>query len=275
MGTKRGEPTPEEIEATRAWLGERGVEVETPARLIAVRVGARQTANTASKMILSACFGIVGLGLLIAFGVQEFLLDPDGETTYSRYAFVVFATTQLGSWVSSLYRERELGGLPAADRRPSALRVLGGWYLTTYVITFGGGAALAAAMYAGTTAQTFAENWLIALGWAALSTGTILAGSAFRRTRAEDVASIAVDSELRFQDSRLAEPAIFAVAILVDVVFTSRVPAEFTWWLVGYAALAVSATLVARRRSGDRPAFPPGDYGTPVRSDVDLPSETR
>ncbi|WP_410661770.1 hypothetical protein [Amycolatopsis sp. lyj-112] len=273
MGTRRGEPTPEEIEATRMWLGERGVEVETPTRVIAVRVGARRTANTTSKMIVSGCFGIVGLGLLIVFGVQELLRDPGVETTYSRYAYVVFATTQLGAWVSSLYRERQLGGLPVMDRRPSALQVLGGWYLATYVITFGGGAALAVAMYAGTTAQTYAGSWLIALGWAALSTGTILAGSAFRRTRAEDAASIAVDSELRFQDCRLAEPALFAVAILLDVVFSSRVPAEFTWWLIVYAALAASATLVARRRAGHRPAFPPGDYGTPVRPDVDLPSE--
>ncbi|WP_181770673.1 hypothetical protein [Amycolatopsis pittospori] len=273
MGAERGEPKPEEIEATRVWLGERGVEVETPTRLIAVRVGARQYTNTASRVIVNLGFGIVGLGLMMYFGFRELIAEPEADPTYSRYAYVVFATTQLGSWVSSLYRERQLGGLPVLDRRPSALRVVGGWYLTTYAITFGGGAALAVAMYTGTAAQSYALGWLAALGWAGLSTGTILVGSVFRRTRGEDAASVAVDFELRFWDCRLAEPAIFAVAILLDVMFGGRVPAEFTWWMIAYAALAVGAALVARYRAGDRPAFPPGDYGTPVSSDVDLPSE--
>lgn len=46
------------------------------------------------------------------------------------------------------------------------------------------------------------------------------------------------------------QPALFALPVLVDVLATSRVPREFTPWLIGYVVPAVATLL------------PAGNYGT-------------
>ncbi|MFD6066622.1 MULTISPECIES: hypothetical protein [Amycolatopsis] len=184
------------------------------------------------------------------------------EMPESRYACFIVATLTLGQWASILHRERQLGGLPAPHRRPSTAGVLGGWYLASFLITFVGGAALAVTMYLTTSSRTFAWTWLVILGWAALCCTTILVWTVRRQGRGDDTASIAVDEELRFQDSWLLPPALFPVASLIDPLFSHRSPPGFTWWMVGYAALAVATAALAYRRHARRTPLPPGDYGT-------------
>ncbi|WP_143267697.1 hypothetical protein [Amycolatopsis alba] len=180
----------------------------------------------------------------------------------SRYAYFMIASLALGYWASILHRERQLGDLPARNRRTSAVRVLGGWYLASFLIAFGGGATLAVTMYFSTESRTFAWTWLALLGWAALCSTAILIWAVTRRVRGDDAASIAVDNELRLQDSRFLPPVFFPVASLIDPLFSHRSPPGFTWWMVGYAALAVAAAFVAYRQDARRPALPPGVYGT-------------
>ncbi len=257
------QPTAIEVVDASAWLSKRGIRVGTPSRPLTVRIAARQTTGSTTRILWLMSAGGLGFVLMITYSYLQNLPGVRGvEMPESRYFYFIAATLTLGQWASILHRERQLGGLPAPTRRPSAAGVLGGWYLASFLITFVGGAALAVTMYLTTSSRTFAWTWLVALGWAALCCTTILVWAVTRRGRGEDAASIAVDAELRYQDRRLSAPAAFAVVSLIDPLFSHRSPPGFTWWMVGYAALAVATAALAYRRDARRPALPPGDYGT-------------
>ncbi|WP_158633169.1 hypothetical protein [Amycolatopsis sp. WAC 01376] len=217
---------------------------------------------------------IFGFAVTITYSYMQNLPGVRGvEMPESRYAYFTVAAISLGQWASILHRERQLGGLPAPNRRPpSAAGVLGGWYLASFLITFVGGAALAVAMYLTTSSRTFAWTWLAILGWGAICCTTILVWTVRRRGRGEDAASIAVDKELRLQDRWLLPPAVFPVVSLIDPLFSHRSPPGFTWWMVGYAALAAATAVLAYRRDARRPALPPGIYGTDETTSV--PNQT-
>ncbi|MFI7117543.1 hypothetical protein [Amycolatopsis sp. NPDC049868] len=256
------QPTAIETADAMAWLSKRGIRAGIPSRPLTVRIAARQSRTTTTRILwlIGACF--VSVALTMTFGLLQKLPGVRGvEMPESRYSYFMVASIALGYWASILHREKQLGGLPARNRRPPA-KVLGGWYLASFLITFGGGATLAVTMYFTTESRTFAWTWLAALGWAALCCTTILVWAVTRRVRGEDAASIAVDSELRFQDSRFLSPAVFPVASLIDPLFSHRSPPGFTWWMVGYAVVAAVTALGAHWRDARRPPLPPGDYGT-------------
>ncbi|WP_410657650.1 hypothetical protein [Amycolatopsis sp. lyj-112] len=264
----RAEPTLAEIEATRAWLRKRGVEVDLPTRMLTVRIGPRQSFGIATRPLWHLGSLAAAFGLFIASG---FLPVVDySEMAESRYVHLGIATIQLGIWLSFLYRERQLGGLP--DRRsgrPSALEVLGGWYLVSLLITFVGGGALGVTMYLTTPARTYAWTWLAGLGWAALCCSVILLGTLLRGVRADDEASAAVDRALRNQDCWMVVPGIYALAALVDPLFSHRSPAGFTWWLVLYAVVSIATTVIGVGRLPRHLDLPLGDYETSTRHEVE------
>ncbi|WP_410655250.1 hypothetical protein [Amycolatopsis sp. lyj-112] len=261
-----------EVDAARAWLRHFGVHVETPSRLLSVRIGARRPANTPARMAWLAGSAVAGAALTLAFGLLQMLPTVQGgEMTESRYFYFILAAIQLGTWLSVRHRERQLGGLPVVDRRsgrPSVLKVMSGWYLASLLITFVGGAALAVAMYFTTSAQTYAWSWLVALGWAAMCCAVVLVGTLSRRVRAEDTLSAAVDTVLRSNDLLYAMPGVYTVFILIDPLFSHRSPEEFTWWLVLYAVLAAVTTAAAFRQQWRRavPQRLPDTYGTEINA---------
>ncbi|RSM56296.1 hypothetical protein DMH03_32940 [Amycolatopsis sp. WAC 01376] len=257
----------EEIAVTRRWLAKRGVEVVTPSRLLAARVGPRLSRTVPGRFRWLAVAVAVGVLLGIVYGFVDF---RDGEAPSSVYLCFVGGALQVAFWWSYVHRERELGPLPVMDRRsgrrPPVLGILGGWYASSFVITFGGGVALALAVYLSTPAKAkaYATGWLLALGWAALCCSVILLSTLRRPVHAEDRASMAVDTELRVMDSQYAIPGVYAVVVLYDPLLGDGPPAEFTGWLIAYAVLGIGTTLLGFRQHRSRPALPPGDYATPV-----------
>ncbi|WP_370945930.1 hypothetical protein AB5J62_43715 [Amycolatopsis sp. cg5] len=237
------EITGAEFEAARAWLVRRG-DQSVPTRLLAVRLGFRRIRK------IGWVFGAAAVGALlgIAYACLQYLPNVRGvEMTESKSVYFVTGAVVVGGWLSIRAQERPLRRLPApvGTRRPSWSQELGGWYLASLLITFGGGAALAAAMYFTTPAQTYAWSWLGALGWAALCTAVVLVGIWRAPVIAEDAASASADTMLRIEDSFLVLPGGFAPLVLIDLVTTHRQPPEFTWWLVAYAALAIATTVVS------------------------------
>ncbi|WP_410657649.1 hypothetical protein [Amycolatopsis sp. lyj-112] len=262
---RSGELRPAEVAATRTWLSKRGIEVNEPTRLLSLRIGPRSNPVEGSSFRWIMGAAIVGALLNFAYGYLGELPGVRAEDmTDTSYLYFFATCTQLAFWLAILRRERALGPLPVMDERsgrPSALAVLGGWYLASFLITFLGGAALAAAMYLTTPDKTYAWSWLGVLGWAALCCAVILFQTLRRPVYAEDTASAAVDTALRTTDSQIAMTAVYAPAVLLDLLFSHRAPAEFTWWLVAYAVLAVATTVIGIRRQNRRiRTLPPGDY---------------
>ncbi|MBB5858182.1 hypothetical protein ACFQ05_21420 [Amycolatopsis umgeniensis] len=260
-----GEPGFDEITATRQWLGKRGIEVGEPSRLLSARVGARLSRRSPGRFRWLA--GAAALSILLAVAYGSVGVHGDGIVLG-----LVCASMEVALWLSYRHRERALGPLPVMDRRsgrPSAFAILGGWYVASFVITFGGGAALAAAIHLTTPAKAYAQGLIAMLGWAALCCAVILIGTLRRPVYAEDTASAAVDTELRVLDSQAAVPGFYAVIILYDRIVGDRVPGEFTGWLIAYAVLAFGTTVIGVWRHHRRPALPPGDYGTPIRPVLD------
>lgn len=259
----------EEIAATRKWLGKRGIDVGEPSRLLAIRIGPRLSRSVPGRFRWLA--GAMVVSVLLC-GVYGFLAVRGEELPEGVNVYFICGSIQVALWLSYLHRERALGPLPVMDRRsgrPSPRKILGGWYLASFVITFGGGAALAATIYFATPAKAYAWGWLGGLGWAALCCAVILVGTLWRPVHAEDTASAAVDTELRVLDSQAAAPGFFAAIVLFDLLAGDRAPAGFTGWLIAYAAFALGTTAVGIWRHQRRPALPPGDYGTPIRPLLD------
>ncbi|WP_410663799.1 hypothetical protein [Amycolatopsis sp. lyj-84] len=256
-----GEPGFDEITATRQWLGKRGVEVGEPSRLLAARVGTRLSRRTPGRFRWLAGAAVVSVLLGMAAGAVG--LGGNGILLG-----LICASLEVALWLSYRHRERALGPLPVMDRRsrrPSAFAILGAWYVASFVITFGGGAALTAAIHLTTPAKAYAWGLAALLGWAALCCAVILIGTLRRPVYAEDTASAAVDTELRVLDSQAAIPGFYPVIVLYDMAVGDQAPAEFTGWLIAYAVLAFGTTVIGVWRHHRRPALPPGDYGTPVQ----------
>ncbi|WET83022.1 hypothetical protein P3102_18320 [Amycolatopsis sp. QT-25] len=255
----------EEIAVTRKWLAKHGVEVVTPSRLLAARIGPRLSRTMSGRFRWVAGAVAVSVLLGIAYGSLGF---RDGEAPGSVYFCFICGAVQVALWRSYLRRERELGPLPVMDRRsarrPSALGILGGWYASSFVLTFGGGAALALAIFLNTPAKAYATGWFIALGWGVVCCSVILVSTLRRPVHAEDRASMAIDTELRVMDSQAAVPGFYAVILPLDPVAGDGTPAGFTGWLIAYAVLGLGTTVLGLRRHHRRPALPPGDYETPV-----------
>lgn len=265
-----GELRPIEIAVTRKWLARRGIEVGEPSRLLAIRVGPRLSGMAPGR--LWWLVGAVVVSTLLG-GTYEFLVARGEGASDGVSLYFICASLQTALWASYLHRERALGPLPVMDRRsgrPPARKILGGWYIASLTITFGGAAALAAAIHLTTPAKAYAWTWLGALCWPALCCAVILVVTLRRPVRAEDTASAAVDTELRVLDCQAAVPGLYGAIVLFDVATGDNTPAGFTGWLIAYAVLALGTTALGLRHHYHHRALPPGDYGTPVRRPLDL-----
>ncbi|WP_181772400.1 hypothetical protein [Amycolatopsis pittospori] len=262
---RRADLTHEEVARTRGWLGKRGIEVGEPSRLIAVRVGPRLSRSVPGRFRWLA--GAVAVSLLLSVGIGFFVLRGD-QLPVSITIYVICASLQVALWLSCSHRERTLEPLPVMDRRsgrPPVFKALDAWFVASTVITFGGGAALATAMYLTTSEKAYARGWLIGLGWAALCCTVILVGTLRRPVYAQDTASATIDTELRALDIQTAVPGFYPLVVLLDLSFGGRPDAGFAGWLIAYAVLGLGTMMIGTWRQRRRPALPPGDYGTPVR----------
>jgi hypothetical protein len=254
-----------DVAKARDWLAKRGVRVDLPTRLLALRIGARHNAVTRAGFGLRAIFGFVGVVGAIGYQCLQYLPDVRGvEMTESKIPYFLIGSAQLATWFAVRRRDR----LTDWARRPAGSarwKLLGGWYLMSVVITFAGGAALGVAMYVTTSARTYAWSWLGALGVGAVCFAVILTDIVRRPALAEDTASLAVDDILRVEDAHVAMPALFAVPVLLDLLTTHRQPHEFTLWLAVYAALAAGTQLAGRLAHRRRHrTLPLGYYGSPA-----------
>jgi hypothetical protein len=250
-------------QAAVKWLEKRGVRVTEPATLLtyrlSVRAGRRSPDAFAAIFVLNLVVGVCAFGyvfLRLLPGVEGADLPVGG------YIFFTVAAVQLTLWLHIRAGDRQAAAW-LGDRRlhrspPSGRSVLNGWYLTSLVVTFGGGATLAA-----TTADDgslWAVFWLGLLAFGAVVEAVVLTGILTRPVLAEDEGSLAVDVVTRLEDVHLLMPSSYAIPLLGEVVYDDR-PGEP--WFIGYVVLAV-ATHVAgwftqRRR---RPALPAdGHYG--------------
>jgi hypothetical protein len=242
-------PTLAERQGARAWLARRGVVVDEPTPLLAVRVGSRVLA-TRSYQAYSVLFSVVWLVTVL----------PPVPVLARFLVFTVVCTAYpLWQWRRVCRADRTAARLVPAGVRPS-LRVAAGqvgwWYLAAVVTTFGGGAVLCAG---------FADNpasWAAALVIGAASVAPVLGRALRAPVIAEDEASSAVDAAMRAHDVRaFAVPFTFAFLVWIDLSTSwPWPPARFVpavGYLVLVVAVHVGAVLEARRRS-----LPPGRYGT-------------
>lgn len=259
-GSGTTEPTASEIDAARRWLAKAGTPVGVPTRLLAIRIGARRGAGYQGA---GRKAGILALSLVCGVAYQ-FLQELPGvrgvEMTAVAVVYFLAIGVQAGAWFVPRRRER---GLPRMERSSGPM-LLGGWYLASALVTFGGGFVLCVAMYLLTPARTYAWSWfglLVVSGvWSAVILARVLRAPAV----AEDEGSLAVDKLLRIEDAYVVMPAQFAVLVLVDLLLGNRQPPEFTGWLIAYAALAVATQTIGGLRYLHRRTLPPGHYGTSV-----------
>ncbi|MFG1638663.1 hypothetical protein ACGFMK_00085 [Amycolatopsis sp. NPDC049252] len=254
------EPTEAEVRAARKWLAKRGVRVAEPTTLLALRLGARggarQPGYWAWRVVMLV---VVGLAAIVTQFLALWLHTPLGGAYFVGFAAVVLLIR------SSVRRADRRAAAWLGDRRldvprPSWRESLGGWYLASLVITFGGGALLAVVMCV-TTSWVWAVGWLVLLALGAVVVAVVLAEVVRRPVIAEDETSLVIDGVVRTEDPFLAMPALFALPVLFDVL-TGRQPHEYTPWLVGYVVLAYATLLVSRYTRYRRRKLPAGDYGT-------------
>jgi hypothetical protein len=248
--------TAAEQNAARHWLAKRGRPVGRPTPLLAVLIGTRPAFRGSVRYF-------VYLMLAFAAGTAFLSLFGSGTTQSSPVYFLYFAMS-LSSWDTVRLRERDFRDDVAAPHPPDPWwRVLGGWYLASLVLVFGGGVALAGAICFTTPARTYAVSWLVLLFLSAVVTGWVLAGLLRRPLLAEDTASLAVARALRAEAVYAASPVLVVIPLVLDFLL-DRVPAGFLSWLGAYVAavalLQVISYAVHRRRHR---TLPPGHYGTP------------
>ncbi|MEU8635687.1 hypothetical protein AB0C38_26275 [Amycolatopsis sp. NPDC048633] len=248
-----------EERAAVKWLGGRGVRVAEPATSLTARLSVRggkraPEAFTAVFLVNAVIFiGIAGYQFLrLLPGVDRSSDLPDGG-----WWSLIAASVLLTAWLHLRAGDRraavQLGDRRLDRPRPPWREVVNGWYLTTLLITFGGGAALGIALAA--TGSVWALFWLGLLALGAVVDAVILTGVVRRPVLAEDEGSLAVDAVTRLEDVQLAMPSLFAVPVVADLVFRDA-PA---WpWLTGYVVLAVATHVVVwfaqRRRVPALPA---------------------
>ncbi|WP_410641346.1 hypothetical protein [Amycolatopsis sp. lyj-346] len=247
------------------WLEKRGVRVAEPATLLTYRLSVR--AGRRSPDAFGAVFALnaVLFAGLLGFGLLRLLPGVDGDDLPDGgYIFFVVAATLLTTWLHVRAGDRRAAAW-LGDRRPhrpppSGRDVLNGWYLTSLLVTFGGGAALAVTMAAG--GSLWAVFWLGLLALGAVVDAVILTGILRRPVLAEDEdeGSLAVDVVTRLHDVHLLMPSAFAVPVLADLVFGDLPGAP---WLIGYVVLAVATHVAGWFAQARRlPALPAdGHYG--------------
>jgi hypothetical protein len=245
------------------WLERRGIRVAEPTWLLTFRLSVRR--GKGAPEAFTALF-FVYLVTFVGVGAYQFtallLVEDHTELPDGGIAFFIFSMMVLTTWLPVRYGDRQVAvvlGDRLLDRpRPPWREVLGGWYLTTLAVTFGGGAALAIVLASG--GSLWARIWLGLLALGALADAVLLIGVLRRPVIAEDKSSLAVDAVTRLEDVQLAMPSVFALPVLADVVFKD-LPGEP--WLIGYVVLAVGTHAVAwfaqRRRIPALPAD--GCYG--------------
>ncbi|MEV4057530.1 hypothetical protein AB0J55_40540 [Amycolatopsis sp. NPDC049688] len=247
------QPTVAEVNLTRAWLARRGIEVEWPARLLAVRVGSREQAQRANT-----AYGIF-VGLVWAVVVLPPVPVPPKFVLVS----LVFTVHPLLQWRRVRARERLAARLaPPGARLPwrVAAAQVGWWYLTSALVTYGGGVVLCAARFA--TSPPAAAGWAVALAIGAAGTVLVLGPVLRDPVIAEDAASLGVDAALRAYDAVVFAPAA-ALTLLAWIDLDATWPAMPPWFpvRVAYVLLAIGP-LLAERLSRRYRSLPPGAYGT-------------
>ncbi|WP_410609971.1 hypothetical protein [Amycolatopsis sp. lyj-109] len=238
-----------ERQGARAWLARRGVEVDEPTPLLAVRAGARELATRSypAYNVLSS--------LLWAFA-----LIPAVPVLARFLVFAVVCTAfPLLQWRRVHQADRAAARLVPPGARPSvreAAGQVGWWYLAAVATTFGGGVVLCA---------VFAANpvgWAAALAIGAASVALVLGRALRAPVIAEDGASLAVDAALRAYDARaFAVPFLFTFLGWIDL--STSWPWPPARWVpaAGYFALVV-AVHVGAAKEARRESLPPGHYGT-------------
>lgn len=251
-----GHPTAPEVDAARTWLYRRGVVVQLPTRLLAVRAGARHVQLLPNVLVV----------FLLAYGTWTGSTFA-GETVFGGYRGLViaaaYAVWTLVRWQGVRSRDVLAGYLmePGGPLPPRMVAAqLGGWYLASLVITFGGGAALYGTLLATRPASPAGPVLALAVGL--VPAGLVLGHIFGARVLAEDEPSAVVDRLLRAQDAHLfAMPAPYAV--FAGLTGVTGWTGGWLLYQAAYVVLAAGTQLVGwlleRRRT-----LPPGWYGLPV-----------
>ncbi|MEV7099040.1 hypothetical protein AB0M80_40045 [Amycolatopsis sp. NPDC051045] len=244
-------PTAADVQGARTWLARRGVEVDEPTPLVALRVGARVRAVRSHP----------GYSMLSTAGWIAAVFPPVPVLVRFLVFSVVCVAFPLLRWRWVREHDRAAARLVPAGARPS-LRVAAGqvgwWYLSAVAVTFVGGVALCAAFAAGPAAA----GWAAALAIGAASVGLVLGRILRAPVIAEDEASRAVDAALRADDAGLfALPFSFAFLAWINLATTwPWAPSRFVppvAYLVLVSAVHIGVAIALRRRR-----LPPGRYGT-------------
>jgi hypothetical protein len=255
------------------WLAKRGRPVAAPTPYLDALLATRNAFSGGVRWLFPLAMGaavVAALGYYSLFG---------HGMTYSYSVYFFCFAIQLTVWLGIRSRQRQLAKAtrpwPGAVREPWT-RSLGGWFIASTVLAYGGGVALALSIGFTTPARTYALSWLVLLGLSALAAATVLAGFLRAPVLAEDPASLAVYRAVLAENIHGAAPALVAVPPILDLVIESHLPVGYRPWLAGYAALVVVTEVVAYVRH--RRPLPPGHYGDPrpAPTDVDWsPSESR
>ncbi|WP_326944434.1 hypothetical protein OG439_31995 [Amycolatopsis sp. NBC_01307] len=258
--------TAAEQEAARRWLAKRGQRVERPTPVLTALIATRQAFN---GRWFPRYIGYVLLVFVGGLGYTR-LFGPGMTESYPVY-FIYFAL-QLAARDSSHLRLRELReSVPSRKPAEPWWQVLGGWFLASVAVAFGGGIALAVTMYATTPARTYAVSWLGLLALSALVSGWVLVSVLRRPLIADGAESLAVARALRVEAINAASPLMAVLPLVMDPLLGNRQPAAFTPWLAGYVVLVLVLQVVGYVRHLRRSrTLPPGCYGTPL-PDLDVP----
>ncbi|MGK3201227.1 hypothetical protein [Amycolatopsis sp. MEPSY49] len=255
-----------EERAAAKWLKRHGVSVAEPATLLTARLSPRGGKGVPEAFVPVVVVTVVNCVALFGYrflqllpGVERADLPAGGIATLT--AVLVLSVAWLHRRAGDRRAAVQLGTRRLDRPTPPWREVVGGWYVTSLAITFGGGAVLGIALAAA--GSLWAVFWLALLAVGAVVEAVILTGVLRRPVLAEDDGSLAVDVVTRLEDVHLALPSFFAVPVVVDLVFENPPGRP---WLTGYVVLAVATHVVAwfaqRRRVPELPAS--GDYGVPA-----------
>jgi hypothetical protein len=128
-----------EAAAAEKWLAKRGVRVSPPTRLIALRLGAR---GRLGKAMIPWVGAATMVGLACSFGYR-FVPGIDLPVIGSWYFYCTFVAVALLLAMRRVDRPVRWASRPASSSR---FKLIGGWYVTSVVITFLGGAVLGVLM---------------------------------------------------------------------------------------------------------------------------------
>lgn len=249
-----------EVAAAEKWLAKRGVRVSPPTRLIALRLGAR---GRLGKEMIPWVGVATMVGLACSFSYR-FVPGIDLPVVGSWYFYYTFVAVALVVAMWRVDRPVRWAARPASSSR---LKLIGGWYLTSVVITFLGGAVLGALMVLHSenpADRDYLRGWLGSLAVGFVGVVVVMISVVLGPELAADEASLAVDDALRVESTYVIVPALFAVPVPLDFMFDDRQPPGFAVWLIVYAVLVLVVQVIGfvkfRRRYR---TLPPGNYGVP------------